>query len=114
MQTKFIQVSTTVDTAERANRIATKLLNERVAACVQIFGPINSSYWWNGRIEHLKEWYCLIKGRAKDYRQMEKSIKKIHPYKLPEILAVPVHNGSKDYLEWIIAETTPKPKPRAR
>lgn len=105
MQRKFIQVSTTVDSKARANRIATRLLRERVASCVQVFGPISSSYWWNGEIESLKEWYCLIKGRAEDYQSIEASIRKIHSYKVPEILATPILHGNPDYLRWIRTET---------
>ena len=105
MQSKFIQVSTTVDSKARANSIATRLLQERVASCVQVFGPISSSYWWSGKIEPAKEWYCLIKGRAEDYRSIEASIRKIHSYKVPEILATPILNGNPDYLRWIKEET---------
>lgn len=114
MRTEIIQVSTTVDSEVAANRIALKLLGERVAACVQVFGPIKSSYWWNGRIERLREWYCLVKGRAKDYRLIENSIKKVHPYKVPEILAIPANRVNQEYLRWMIAETTRKPRHQAR
>ena len=112
MSPKFIQASTTVDSQKAADWIAARLLRERLASCVQVFGPIKSSYRWNGKIEHAKEWYCLIKARAKDYRSIEATVKKAHSYKVPEILAVPVLEGNPDYLRWITAETIRKPMPR--
>jgi periplasmic divalent cation tolerance protein len=106
--TEFIQVSTTVNSKKGANRIARKLLNERVAACVQVFGPIQSRYWWKGRIELAKEWICFIKSKASDYPRIEASIRKAHPYDVPEILALPVLRGNASYLRWIRNETAPK------
>src|SRR5216117_3005966 len=103
--TEFIQVSTAVDSKERANKIARRLLDERVASCVQVLGPIKSTYWWRGRIERAREWICFIKARADDYPSIEASIKKIHPYDIPEILAFPVLRGNAEYLNWIRNET---------
>ncbi len=109
--TEFIQVSTSVDSEERADKIARRLLDERVASCVQVLGPIQSQYWWNGRNERAREWICFIKARARDYRRIEASIKKVHPYDAPEILAFPVLRGNAEYLNWIKRETARKPKP---
>ncbi len=103
--TEFIQVFTTVDSEEKANKIASKLLDDRIAGCVQVFGPISSRYWWKGKIEQATEWFCLIKAKRRDYDAIETSIKKIHPYDVPEILALPVLDGNPDYLKWIQSET---------
>ena len=108
---EFIEVCTTADREEIANRIAKKLLAERLASCVQVFGPINSSYWWNGKIERAREWMCLIKARADDYRKIEAAIRRVHPYDVPEILAFPVLYGNSDYLRWIRKETARKRVP---
>lgn len=105
-QDKFIQISTTTDTKQDANRIAHKLLNEKVAACVQVLGPISSTYRWKRKIERSSEWLCLIKARRKDYGRVESIIRKIHPYELPEVLGVPILDGSRDYLGWMTKETT--------
>ncbi len=102
---EFIQVSATVNSKRIANKIAVRLLGERVASCVQLVGPIESSYWWKGKIEHDKEWLCLIKGRSRDYPRIEAAIKKIHPYEVAEILALPVLYGNNEYLRWIRSET---------
>ena len=112
--TAFIQVSTSVDSEEQAKKIGRKLLNERVASCVQILGPIQSNYWWKERIERAREWICLIKARTDDYHRIETIIKKLHPYEIPEILAFPVLYGDNDYLRWIRNETDHKLKPSAK
>ena len=112
--TEFIQVFTTVDSEEGANEIASRLLEERVASCVQVFGPFKSSYWWKGKIERAREWFCLIKGMEKDYSIIESNIKKVHPYHVPEIIALPVLEGNTDYLRWIRKETSRRPRTRMR
>jgi periplasmic divalent cation tolerance protein len=110
--TRFIQVSTTVDSREAANKISRELLGERLASCVQVLGPIDSRYWWKGRIKHAREWMCLAKARAGDYRKIEAAIKQVHPYEIPEILALPIVYGNSSYLRWIEIETTPKSRPK--
>lgn len=102
---KFIQVLTTVDDEEKASEIARVLLEKRVAACVQVLGPIASSYWWKGKIERTKEWMCIAKARAADYETIESTIRGIHPYEVPEILAFPLYSGYSAYLKWIREET---------
>ena len=87
-----------------AQAIARALVEKRLAACVQIIGPITSTYWWQGEIETAEEWLCLIKTRADLFEQVEAAIKEVHPYDVPEILAVPVVAGSEDYLAWLDRE----------
>jgi len=103
--TDFIQVSTATSTRANADKIAKTLVKSRLAACVQIIGPVNSSYRWNGKLERATEWLCLIKAQLKDYRRIELAIRENHPYDVPEILAFPVTAGNKKYLEWIRKET---------
>lgn len=103
---EYIQVLSTIDEEEKAKEITKKLLEQRVASCVQIFGPVTSSYWWKGRIEQAQEWMCLAKGKAEDYKKIEATIKSIHPYEVPEIVAIPISYGNIDYLQWIRSETT--------
>ena len=101
MTHKYIQVSTTTAKRADADRIAKAIVEKRLAACAQVLGPITSTYWWKGRIEVAREWLCLIKTEARRFRQVEKAIKELHPYETPEIVAVPIVRGSKDYLGWI-------------
>jgi periplasmic divalent cation tolerance protein len=101
---EFIQVMTTTDKREDAERIARTLVEERLAACVQILGPVTSIYRWKGAIETAGEWLCLAKSRAGCYGAIERTIRALHPYETPEILALPVVAGSGDYLAWLRGE----------
>lgn len=102
--TKYIQVITAVDSRKNAAQIARKLVEKRLAACVQIVGPIQSTYRWKGRIEHAAEWLCLIKTRRDRYPKVERALRAVHPYEVPEILAVPVSMGGRSYLRWLDKE----------
>jgi periplasmic divalent cation tolerance protein len=102
----YLQVVTTIDGEENARTLQRVLLEERAAACVQILGPVHSAYWWQGEIEEAEEWLCVAKTRESEYQRLESLVKQNHPYDTPEIIAVPVYAGNKDYLEWIRAETT--------
>ena len=98
---EYIQVVTTVEKKEDAEKIAKALVEKRLAGCAQVVGPIVSTYWWQDNIETAEEWLCIIKSKKDLYEELEKCIKAIHPYEVPEILAMPVVTGSKDYLEWL-------------
>jgi periplasmic divalent cation tolerance protein len=97
----FIQVTTTTEKREDAERIARSLVETRLAACVQILGPIESIYRWKGKIETAVEWLCLIKSREENFGAIEHAIRSLHLYETPEIIAVPVAAGSRDYLDWL-------------
>jgi len=99
----YIQVLTTVGSVQEAEKISSALLEKRLAACVQIVGPIASRYRWQGELEQAQEWQCLAKTEAALYERVERAIRSAHPYEEPEILAIPVLAGSKSYLEWISA-----------
>ena len=98
---EFIQITTTTDTEELAMQIAAKLVEKKIAACAQVSGPITSIYEWKGKIENTREWYCVIKTRKNLYQEVEEAIKALHPYEVPEIIALPILEGNKDYLDWI-------------
>jgi periplasmic divalent cation tolerance protein len=97
----YIQVTTTTETKEQADKIAQHLVETKLAACVQITGPIKSIYRWKGKVETTDEWLCLIKTRAILYRKVEAAIRKLHSYETPEIIALPIVKGSKEYLNWL-------------
>lgn len=99
--TETIQVVTTVDSQQDAQRIANVLVERRLAGCVQVVGPITSTYRWEDAIETDEEWLCLIKTSATHYPALERELEEIHPYDVPEILAVPVVQGSPAYLDWL-------------
>ena len=102
----YIQVVTTTARREEAQRIARELVEARLAACVQIVGPIASTYRWQGKVENDEEWQCWVKTRSELYAQVEEAIRRIHPYEVPEIIAVPVVAGSANYLAWLDAQTS--------
>jgi len=106
----YIQISTTTETKEQAQKIARSLVEKRLAACVQISGPIESTYRWKGKIETANEWLCLIKTRDDLFDKVEAAIKKLHSYETPEIIAVPIVKGSREYLNWLNDETENKLK----
>lgn len=102
--TEYIQVFTTVEQQSDAEKIAKQLVEERLAACVQIIGPLTSYFQWQGKMDSAREYLCLIKSRKDLFGELESAIKKLHPYEVPEILAMPVDSGGKDYLKWLAAE----------
>jgi periplasmic divalent cation tolerance protein len=108
MREEYIQVSTTVDGKDHAERIAKTLLERRLAACVQIVGPVTSAYWWKGKLEKAEEWICLIKSRMGLYEELETAIREIHTYETPEIVVVPIIAGSSRYLRWLEGELKDK------
>lgn len=97
----FVQVVTTVASKDEGEHIARALLEQRLAACVQIVGPIESFYWWQGKINKSEEWMCIAKTEMRLFQQIEETMKALHSYEVPEILAVPVSAGSDDYLQWL-------------
>ena len=106
---RYLQVVTTTSREADAERIARTLLERRLAACVQIAGPVTSLYWWKGVLETSEEWLCSIKTGEAQYAALEKAIRKVHPYEVPEIVAIPIVAGSKDYLKWLQGELRPGP-----
>lgn len=101
---EFIEVLTTVDARERAEKISRRLLEARLAACIQIIGPVTSMYWWKGDIENSQEWLCIIKTRTDLYKDVEGTIRSLHSYEVPEIVVLPIVRGYTKYLEWLSAE----------
>jgi periplasmic divalent cation tolerance protein len=97
----FIQVTTTAETRQQAEDIARYLVEQKLAACVQIVYDINSTYFWKEKIETAHECLCLIKTSEALFPEVEAAIKKIHSYETPEIIAVPIIKGSYEYLKWL-------------
>jgi periplasmic divalent cation tolerance protein len=97
----YVQVLTTVSSEEEAGRIASDLVGRRLAACVQVLGPITSRYRWQGEIEEEREWQCLAKTEAGRYGEVEAAIRELHSYNEPEVVAIPISAGSAGYLGWV-------------
>lgn len=101
---EYIQVITTTDNREQAEQIARKLVEERLAACVQVTGQIRSVYRWQDEVEQADEWLCMAKTRRSLFSEVEATIRKHHSYDCPEVIAVPIVESSADYLDWLAAQ----------
>ncbi len=98
-------VLTSLPDRESAERLARLLIEERLAACVNILAPCSSVYRWNGETQQDEEHPLLIKTAADRYAELEAAIRANHPYELPEIVAVSISHGLPAYLQWVESET---------
>jgi periplasmic divalent cation tolerance protein len=97
----YVQVVTAAGSEAEAERISAALVEARLAACVQVVGPVASRYRWKGEVEEAREWQCLAKTTAALYPRVEAAIREAHSYEEPEIVAMPILAGSPGYLAWI-------------
>ena len=102
---EVIVVLTHLPDRAAALKLARALVERRLAACVNVLGECTSVYRWKGSIENATEVPVLIKTRAALYAEVEAAIAELHPYELPEIIAVPLTRGLGEYLEWVAGET---------
>jgi len=97
----YVQILTTTGSEEEAERISSALVERRLAACVQVEGPLTSRFRWQGEVETAREWRCAIKTAAGRCDEIEATIRELHSYDEPEIIATPIVAGSSGYLRWI-------------
>ena len=102
---EYYQVVTTTDSREAADSLARAAVEARVAACSQVVGPIDSTYWWEGKLSTAQEWQVIFKTPTDRYAALEDNIRSHHSYEVPEILGTAVAAGNPAYLEWLTAET---------
>ncbi len=96
-----VQVTVTAPERDEAERIARTVVEERLAACAQVHGPVTSTFWWEGRIDSAQEWYCHLKTSIERVPALTERIRSLHAYDTPEIIAVPIVDGSDAYLRWV-------------
>jgi len=101
MRVEAIAVVTTTAEKADADKLAQAVLERRLAACVQLSGPIESRYWWNNRIATAQEWLLTMKTRRELYKPLEKLLLELHPYDQPEIVATAIAEVSAGYLKWL-------------
>lgn len=101
------QVTTAVNEEAAAEGLATALVAERLAACAQIIGPVQSVYWWEGDVSHTREWLIVAKTTDARLPELTARIRALHRYQVPEIVALSIAAGDPAYLQWIQRETTP-------
>jgi periplasmic divalent cation tolerance protein len=99
-------VMTTVGSADEAERIARGLVEQRLAACVNIISGVESVYRWQGNIEVTREWLLVIKTTDAAFGRLRDAILKLHSYEVPEIISLPIDDGGEAYLRWIEESVT--------
>ena len=100
-----IVVLVTCGSEDEAVRIANALVEDHLAACVNLISPIRSIYRWEGKIWDEKEWLLIIKTQEERFEELEKKVKALHSYSVPEIICLPIIDGSESYLNWIEENT---------
>ncbi len=94
----------TTGTGGEAHKIAEMLLTQRKAACVNIVPRVNSLFWWQGKLDSAQESLLIVKTKASLLNEIVTSVREIHSYEIPEIIALPIVGGNQNYLEWISKE----------
>ena len=100
-----IVVFVTCGSEEEALKIAHALVEERLAACVNIVSPVRSIYRWERKIWDEKEWILIIKTQRQRFEELERKVKSLHSYSVPEIIGLPIVEGSSPYLKWLVEMT---------
>ncbi len=100
-----IVILVTCGSEEEALKIANTLVEDHLAACVNLVAPIRSIYRWEGKICDEKEWLLIVKTQACRFETLEKKVKSLHSYSVPEIISIPITDGSSAYLNWIRENT---------
>jgi periplasmic divalent cation tolerance protein len=100
-ETDKIVIFVTTGSEEEAHKVAELLLERRKAACVNIMPGVDSSFWWQGKLNSARESLLIIKTRASLLSEVIELVKSVHSYDVPEIIALPIIGGNEDYLKWI-------------
>ncbi len=97
----YILIMVTCASKEEARKISGQLLRKRLVACASILPKIESKFWWKGKLDSAREILVTMKTVRSNFKKIEALIKSLHSYEVPEIIAVPIVAGSRDYLDWI-------------
>jgi len=103
--TDIVQLTTTIDSKSRAIQLAETIVTERLAACAQVQGPIESVFRWKGKIDVATEWYCHFKTTKLLVERLRARVVKLHSYEIPEVIVVPILDGHAPYVDWVASET---------
>ena len=105
MESESILVMVTCGSEEEALKIAHSLVEEHLAACVNLISPIRSIYRWEGKIWDEREWLLIVKTQRQRFGELERKVKSLHSYAVPEIIGLPIVEGSFSYLNWLMEMT---------
>jgi periplasmic divalent cation tolerance protein len=106
--TDKIVVLSTCASAEEAERLARRVIDDRLAACVNVLSAVRSFYRWKGEIEDSAEWLLIIKTTRDKFDALRAALESAHTYEVPEVIAIPIVEGSPNYLSWIERELQPE------
>jgi periplasmic divalent cation tolerance protein len=98
---EYVQITTTTGKRQDAEQIASELVSRRLAGCVQVSGPVISTFRWQGKVETAEEWICTVKTTTAQLNAIQSLFDEIHPYDVPELIATPIVDGSDAYLRWL-------------
>lgn len=101
MEGDFIVVFITTNSFEEALKIGRTLVEERLAACVNVIPEVFSFYWWEGKVQEDKEALMVVKTTVSSFPALEGRVRELHSYTVPEIIALPIREGYKGYLDWV-------------
>ena len=101
MMSPFIVVLVTCGSEEEGLKIARALVEDGLAACVNLISPVRSIYRWEGKIFDENEWLLIIKTQRERFGELERKVKSLHSYSVPEIISLPILEGSSSYLDWV-------------
>ena len=107
MASEVLLVLSTFPDVETARRICCQLVEERCVACASVIPQIESIYWWKGKVERGGETLALLKTTAVRYSNLESRLRELHPYEVPEIMAIPINAGLSEYLTWVSTSCAP-------
>jgi periplasmic divalent cation tolerance protein len=105
--TDKIVVLSTCASAEEAEGLARRVINEHLAACVNVLSPVRSFYRWKGEIQDSDEWLLIIKSTRDKFDALRAALESAHTYEVPEVVAISIVDGSPNYLSWIERELQP-------
>lgn len=108
MPNSFILVLTTLPTLRESRELAYLILEKKLAACVNILGPAQSLFWWKNKIDRSREYFLLIKTQRLLFSKLEQWIRRNHSYSVPEIISLPIQEGSQLYLDWLSKSLRPR------
>ena len=97
----YVVVIITTPNKEEAVKIVRSLLKERLIACANILGPVSSLFWWQGKIDEENEFLVFMKSHKSLFERLSERVTEIHSYEVPEIIALPIIEGSPPYLKWL-------------
>ena len=102
----YTLIMVTASSREEAEKIVTTLLERKLIACANILSPVSSRFWWRGEIDSAEEYMIFMKTKRELFDQVADNVKQLHSYEVPEIIALPIVEGAKPYLEWINSNLT--------